>query len=117
MTGDDADEACMAAVELPSTLPLAASVADAAFLHELLRTRFKIEVRKCAPLKSCMHAAVRNSLDIHVRPDAAELQLSRQSFEELCVSCEAYYSLLCIFAHALYVVLTLSIRLDVCISW
>ncbi|EIE25754.1 PLP-dependent transferase [Coccomyxa subellipsoidea C-169] len=36
--------ASMAAVELPSSLPLAASVADALFLHEMLRTRFKIEV-------------------------------------------------------------------------
>ena len=82
----------MAAVELPSTLPLAASVADAAFLHELLRTRCKIEVRKCASLNFCMKS---NSLDIYVRPDAAEPQLSCQSFEDLCVSCEAYYLLLC----------------------
>ncbi|CAL8469935.1 g9477 [Coccomyxa elongata] len=42
--GADADGACMAAVELPASLPLAATVADALYLHELLQTRFKIEV-------------------------------------------------------------------------
>ena len=103
----------MAAVELPSTLPLAASVADAAFLHELLRTRFKIEVRKCASLKSCMHS---NSLDIHVRLDAAEPQLS---LARVLRSFVCHVKLvICFFAHALYVVLTLtSSRLDVCTSW
>ena len=43
--GADADNACMAAVELPASLPLAATVADALYLHEVLQTRFKIEVR------------------------------------------------------------------------
>lgn len=42
--GADADNACMAAVELPASLPLAVSVADALYLHELLQIRFKIEV-------------------------------------------------------------------------
>lgn len=44
--GAEAADACMAAIELPPGLPLAATVADALWLLETLRSRFKVEVRR-----------------------------------------------------------------------
>lgn len=68
----------MAAVELPASLPLAATVADALFLHELLQARFKVEVRcnllstvsrsgQLAALGRCIHQSDCSSFSWAVR--------------------------------------------------
>ncbi len=54
--GADAEDACMAAIELPAALPLAPMPPDALFLHHTLQQRFRVEVRLSRP-RSVMSAA------------------------------------------------------------
>ena len=55
--GADGPYACMAAIELPSGLPLSASAPDAQHLQRILRERFRIEASPGCTPPSCSSAA------------------------------------------------------------
>ena len=56
--GADTPYACMAAIELPSGLPLSTSAPDAQHLQRILRERFKIEASPGCMPHSCSSAGV-----------------------------------------------------------
>lgn len=56
--GADGPYACMAAIELPSGLPLSASAPDAQHLQRILRERFRIEASPGCMARSCSSAGV-----------------------------------------------------------
>ena len=56
--GADGPYACMAAIELPGGLPLAASASDAQHLQRILRERFKIEASPGSLPHACSSAEV-----------------------------------------------------------